>query len=114
MSPEPTQDRTTATTATGADNPAERPLETERRLRQMLQGKRLVGELDLSPDGSAYEMAEQVFSRVNASGNFWAGRYSASVVVFLVANGARCYDDGTFWPNIEGLGASGGLDRSKF
>ncbi|MCQ3814794.1 MAG: hypothetical protein KTU85_10335, partial [Acidimicrobiia bacterium] len=114
MSLEPAQDHNTAKRAKDLAAPAERPLETERRLRQMLQGKRLVGELDLSPDGSAYEMAEQVYSRVNASGNFWAGRYSASVVVFLVANGARCYDDGTFWPNIEGLGASGGLDRSKF
>ena len=97
-----------------ASRSTERPLEIERRLREMLQGKSLVGELDLSPGGTAYEMAERVFNQVVGSGNFWSGRYPSATVVFLVANGGRCYDDGTFWPNIEDITDTSAQDHSRF
>ncbi len=79
-------------------------IDTESRLQELLRGKRLVGELDLSPGGRALEMAEWVFNGVTRTGDY--GRlkqYPAATAVFLAAEGGRCYDDGTFWPNIESL-----------
>ena len=110
----PPQEHNAAPRGGSALNTTVRPLETERRLREMLQGKRLVGELDLSPGGTAHEMAKRVFNQVVESGNFWSGRYPSATVVFLVAEGGRCYDEGTFWPNIEGLVATSVQDHSRF
>ena len=87
--------------------------DTECRLREMLRGKRLVGELDLSPGGRALEMAEWVFNGVTRTGDYGRLRqYPAATAVFLAAEGGRCYDDGTFWPNIESLGDASAQEQS--
>ena len=87
--------------------------DTERRLREMVQGKRLVGELDLSPGGRALEMAEWVFNGVTRTGDYERLRhYPAATAVFLAAEGGRCYDDGTFWPNIESLADASPQERA--
>ena len=80
------------------------PIDIETRLRGLLNGKRLVGELDLSSDGSIFQMARRVF--LGATGTRDYSRltnYPAVTAVFLAGEGGRCYDDGTFWPNIESL-----------
>ena len=87
--------------------------DTESRLREMLRGKRLVGELDLSPGGRALEMAEWVFNGVTRTGDYERLRqYPATTAVFLAAEGGRCYDDGTFWPNIESLAGISAQEQS--
>ena len=88
-------------------------LDTEGRLREMLRGRRLVGELDLSPGGRALEMAEWVFNGVTRTGDYERLRlYPATTAVFLAAEGGRCYDDGTFWPNIESLAGISAQEQS--
>ena len=81
------------------------PMDTERRLRSLLEGKRLVGELDLTRDGIVFEMAAWVFRGATSYGDYTRlSRYPAVTAVFLAGEGAHCYDEGTFWPNIELLG----------
>ena len=88
-------------------------IDTERRLREMLKGKRLVGELDLSHRGRALEMAKWVFNGVTRTGAYERLKhYPAVTAVFLAAEGGRCYDDGTFWPNIESLQDASAQERS--
>ena len=80
------------------------PVDTERRLRELLGGKRLVGELDLSSDGSIFQMARWVFLGATRTRDYSRLKnYPAVTAVFLAGEGGRCYDDGTFWPNIESL-----------
>ena len=87
--------------------------DTESQLREMLSGKRLVGELDLSPGGRALKMAEWVFNGVTRTGAYERLRqYPAATAVFLAAEGGRCYDDGTFWPNIESLACISAQEQS--
>ena len=82
--------------------------DTEQRLRRLLRGRRLVGELDLTPEGDIFRMARWVFIGTTKMGDYSRLRhYPAVTATFLVGEGGRCYDDGTFWPNIESLeGAS--------
>ena len=80
------------------------PIETEARLRELLSDKRLVGELDLSPDGSTFQSARWVFLGATRTRDYARLRhYPAVTAVFLAGEGSRCYDDGTFWPYIESL-----------
>ncbi len=52
-------------------------------------------------------MARWVFMGATKSGDYSRLRsYPAVTAVFLVGEGGRCYDDGTFWPNIESLESS--------
>ena len=80
------------------------PIETETQLRDLLSGKRLVGELDLSRDGGVFQSARWVFLGATRTRDYSRLRhYPAVTAVFLVGEGGYCYDDGTFWPNIESL-----------
>ena len=80
------------------------PIETETQLRELLSSKRLVGELDLSSDGSTFQSARWVFLGATRTRDYTRLRhYPAVTAVFLAGEGSRCYDDGTFWPNIESL-----------
>ena len=80
------------------------PIETETQLRELLSDKRLVGELDLSPDGDTFQSARWVFLGATRTREYARlQHYPAVTVVFLAGEGGRCYDDGTFWPNIESL-----------
>ena len=89
------------------------PMDTEQRLRELLIGRRLVGELDLSPSGSVFPMARWVFIGATKAGDYSRLRhYPAVTAVFLVGEGGRCYDEGTFWPNIESLQETTPKDRS--
>ena len=90
------------------------PMDTEQRLRELLIGRRLVGELDLSPGGSVFQMAKWVFVGATKSGDYSRLRhYPAVTAVFLVGEGGRCYDEGTFWPNIESLEGTTPKDRAN-
>ncbi len=77
---------------------------TERHLREALRHCRLVGELDLSHDQPLFQMAQWVFEGATRAGNYsglW--KYPAATAIYLVAQGRNCYNEGTFWPNIESL-----------
>lgn len=77
------------------------PYFVEQELRRHFDGIRIVSELDLSADGSIFESARDVVLRVAQHGVPNRLRsYPASTAVFLAAEGARCYDEGTFWPHI--------------
>ena len=90
------------------------PVVVENRLRAMLSGRRLVGELDLSPDGEVFQMARRVFILVTRDGNYSSLKHHPAVTaVFLSGEGGRNYDEGTFWPNIESLETTSITDRSK-
>ena len=90
------------------------PREIDSRLREMLRGRRLVGELDLSPNGEVFQMAQQGFIKIIRHGDFRRLTYVPAVtVVFLVGEGGRCYDEGTFWPNIGLLQTATPQDISK-
>lgn len=91
------------------------PYFVERELRRHFDGIRIVSELDLSADGSIFEMARDVVLKVAQHGApDRLQRYPASTAAFLAAEGARCYDDGTFWPNIAiAPYLSSGADQSK-
>ena len=89
------------------------PIETERQLRELLSGKRLVGELDLSRDDGTFQAARWVFIGATRTHDFMRLRhYPAVTAVFLVGEGGRCYDDGTFWPNIESMGDATPQERA--
>ena len=80
------------------------PLKIEAQLQEQLSGKRLVGELDLSPEGGTFQSARSAFLRVTTTRQYARlRRYPAVTVVYLAGEGGRSYDDGTFWPNIESL-----------
>ena len=91
------------------------PYFVERELRRHFDGIRIVSELDLSADGSIFEMAREVVLKVAQHGApDRLKRYPASTAAFLAAEGARCYDEGTFWPNIAiAPYLSSGADQSK-
>ena len=91
------------------------PYFVERELRRHFDGIRIVSELDLSADGSIFEMARDVVLKVVQHGApDRLKRYPASTAAFLAAEGARCYDEGTFWPNIAiAPYLSSGADQSK-
>ena len=79
---------------------SDNPYFVEHELRRHFDGIRIVSELDLSADGSILESARDVVLRVAQHGAPNRLRsYPASTAVFLAAEGARCYDEGTFWPN---------------
>ena len=74
------------------------PMDTERRLKELLHGKRLVGELDLTPEENVFQMSSWVFNGVTNCGDYTRlSRYPAVTVVFLVGKGGRGYDEGTFF-----------------
>ena len=89
------------------------PMDTERRLKELLHGKRLVGELDLTPEENVFQMSRWVFNGVTSYGDYPRLRsFPAVTVVFLVGEGGRGYDEGTFWPNIESLQEASSKDRA--
>ena len=80
------------------------PYVAEKELRGCFNGIRIVGEIDLSQTGPVYEKAKEVVRKVVQHGSpTRLNQYPASTVIFLTAEGARGYDEGTFWPNIEVL-----------
>ena len=90
------------------------PVVVENHLCTMLNGRRLVGELDLSPDGEVFQMARRVFILITKDGNFSSLKhYPAVTAVFLSGEGGRSYDEGTFWPNIESLETTNIQGHSK-
>ncbi|WP_419552288.1 hypothetical protein [Candidatus Poriferisodalis sp.] len=91
------------------------PYFVERELRRHFDGIRIVSELDLSADGSILKRARDVVLKVAQHGvPDRLKRYPASTAAFLAAEGARCYDEGTFWPNIAiAPYLSSGVDQSK-
>lgn len=93
---------TTSTQANSEDWDLTNPFETERILRDRLRGVRLVGELDLSHQHANYAMARSVvLGATRATGDYnRLHRYPAATAVFLAAEGAQIYDEGTFWPNL--------------
>lgn len=80
------------------------PIQLEAQLRESLSGKRLVGELDLSPEGSTFQSARSAFLRITQTRQYKRlRRYPAVTAIYLVGEGGRNYEDGTFWPNVESL-----------
>lgn len=80
------------------------PYFVEQELRGHFGGIRLVGELDLAPDGPLYGRARSVVRKVLQHGTpERLRRYPACIAVFLAAEGALRYDDGAFWPNVDVL-----------
>lgn len=87
--------------------------ESESALRECLRSVRLVGELDLSPGNRIYQMARIVVEEATRFGDYSRlNRYPAATVVFLVAEGARRYDAGRFWPNIDVLATTSAPDQA--
>ena len=59
-------------------------------------------------------MAKWVFIGATKAGDYSRLRhYPAVTAVFLVGEGGRCYDEGTFWPNIESLEGATPKDRAN-
>lgn len=90
------------------------PYFVERELRSHFEGIRIVSELDLSADGPILKKARHVVQKVaqhRAPDRLRS--YPASTAAFLAAEGARCYDEGTFWPNIDIAPYLSDADQSK-
>ena len=88
----------------GGGQRGDNPVVVEEELQRCFNGIRIVGEIDLSQTGPVYEKAKEVVRKVvQHSRPTRLNQYPASTVIFLTAEGARGYDEGTFWPNIEVL-----------
>ncbi len=94
--------------------PSSNPYVVEKELRGYFNGIRIVGEIDLSEAGPVYSKAKEVVKKIVERGKPARLKgYPAATAIFLTAEGARGYDEGTFWPNIAILNKLTGAQQSE-
>ncbi|MCY4164419.1 MAG: hypothetical protein OXE93_09460, partial [bacterium] len=94
--------------------PNSNPYVVEKELQGCFNGIRIVGEIDLSEAGPVYSQASEVVRKIVQQGKPASLKgYPAATAIFLTAEGARGYDEGTFWPNIAILNKLTGAQQSE-
>ena len=77
--------------------PSSNPYVVEKELQGCFNGIRIVGEIDLSEAGPVYSQASEVVGKIVQQGKPARLKgYPAATAIFLTAEGARGYDEGTF------------------